>query len=206
MSYDLALCNPIGGQTLTVPPHSMYGVNVPCRYEDGRLIPDTKTDAELGITYNYAHYFYEVMQATNGDDGRLGRGGIYTIDGMSGADAIPLLKQAIADLERKYKDDEGRWIRTTRKRLVIFNRKTGERCSATAKLDMYFDLRRRGVEEVEVSKRLEETYRTEEEIVEVNEGGGEDDYWLDTAANAIRALHQVLALSKMRPDGVWRVE
>jgi hypothetical protein len=31
----------------------------------------------------------------------------------------------------------------------------------------------------------------------------DDDYWKDTEGNAKRALLQLLALAKMRPDGVW---
>ena len=30
-----------------------------------------------------------------------------------------------------------------------------------------------------------------------------DDYWEATAANAIRPLHQLIAMAKLRPDGVW---
>lgn len=37
---------------------------------------------------------------------------------------------------------------------------------------------------------------------EVNEGDT-CDYWLDTAANAIKPLYQLIALAKMRPDCIW---
>jgi hypothetical protein len=30
-----------------------------------------------------------------------------------------------------------------------------------------------------------------------------DDYWEATAANAIRPLYQLIAMAKLRPDGVW---
>lgn len=33
--------------------------------------------------------------------------------------------------------------------------------------------------------------------------GDTSDYWMDTAANAIRPLHQLIALAKMRPDCIW---
>ena len=48
------------------------------------------------------------------------------------------------------------------------------------------------------------TKRTAEEIIEyeVNEGDT-SDYWLGTAANAIRPLYQMIALAKMRPDRIW---
>jgi hypothetical protein len=37
---------------------------------------------------------------------------------------------------------------------------------------------------------------------EVDEGQT-DDYWKATAANSIRPLYQLIALAKMRPDGIW---
>lgn len=33
--------------------------------------------------------------------------------------------------------------------------------------------------------------------------GVDEDYWAPTESNAKRALTQLLALAKMRPDGVW---
>lgn len=35
--------------------------------------------------------------------------------------------------------------------------------------------------------------------------GDTSDYWEPTAANAIRPLYQLVVMSKLRPDGVWRV-
>ena len=29
------------------------------------------------------------------------------------------------------------------------------------------------------------------------------DYWEATAANAIRPLYQLLAMARLRPDGIW---
>lgn len=37
---------------------------------------------------------------------------------------------------------------------------------------------------------------------EVSEGDT-SDYWQPTAANALKALYQLVALAKMRPDCVW---
>ena len=36
----------------------------------------------------------------------------------------------------------------------------------------------------------------------INEGDS-SDYWLPTAANALRPLYQLVALAKMRPDCIW---
>ena len=45
-------------------------------------------------------------------------------------------------------------------------------------------------------------FREEEVEFEVSEGDT-SDYWLDTAANAIKPLYQLIALAKMRPDCIW---
>ena len=45
-------------------------------------------------------------------------------------------------------------------------------------------------------------YGKEEVEFEVSEGDT-SDYWMDTAANAIKPLYQLLALAKMRPDCIW---
>lgn len=44
---------------------------------------------------------------------------------------------------------------------------------------------------------------TEEEIRKFKDNGA-SGYWLPTRANAIRPLYQLLALAKLRPDGVWK--
>ena len=33
--------------------------------------------------------------------------------------------------------------------------------------------------------------------------GINENYWTDTAGNAIRPLYQLLAFAKLRPDGIW---
>ena len=45
-------------------------------------------------------------------------------------------------------------------------------------------------------------FREEEVEFEVSEGDT-SDYWLDTAANAIKPLYQLIALAKMSPDCIW---
>lgn len=47
-------------------------------------------------------------------------------------------------------------------------------------------------EDREVSKRIRECM-----------GQGAGGYWAPTRENALRPLHQLLALARMRPDGVW---
>lgn len=45
-------------------------------------------------------------------------------------------------------------------------------------------------------------YREEIVEYEVDEGDTEN-YWTPTAANAIRPLHKLISLAKMRPDCIW---
>lgn len=45
-------------------------------------------------------------------------------------------------------------------------------------------------------------YSTETVEKLINEGPN-DDYWIATAANAIKPLYQLLAFAELRPDGVW---
>ena len=80
-------------------------------------------DAWLNVTYNYANHYYRTM----------GDKGIRAIYGMTGAESIPVLEDAISKL--------------------------GDDVSS--------------------------------------------DYWEDTEGNAKKALCQLLALAKMRPDGIW---
>ena len=115
MSYDISLVDPITRDTLEVEtPHQIRG---------GMYAVGGTTEAWLNITWNYAPFYYNIF----------GEKGIRTIYGMTGAESIPVLKEAIAKL-------------------------------------------------------------------------GDDvvaDYWEPTEGNAKRALHNLLALAQMRPDGVW---
>jgi len=115
MSYDIELMHPITREPLELEiPHHMKGGTYPI---------GGNPFASLNITYNYAKHYYHVF----------GVNGIRTIYGVSGADSIPILEAAIAQLG----DDIG------------------------------------------------------------------DSYWEDTEGNAKAALVQLLALAKMRPDGIW---
>lgn len=131
MSYDIYLVNPITKEPLKLEsPHFMRG---------GTYCLTGDTEAHLNITYNYAQQYRKVF----GDSVKLsdwdkmfggGETGIRKLYGMSGADSIPILENAINQL----KDD--------------------------------------------VSK----------------------DYWKSTEGNAKAALLQLLALAKLRPDGIWK--
>lgn len=97
MSYDLGLKCPITNEWLVLDaPHMMCG---------GTYCLSGESRARVNITYNYAK-IYEVVLTPREfkhdyarDDGRLH--GIRSIYGLTGAESIPILKEAIA----KLKDD-----------------------------------------------------------------------------------------------------
>ena len=43
------------------------------------------------------------------------------------------------------------------------------------------------------------------EEIEVYKEENVDGYWLPTKVNAVRPLYQLLAMAKLRPDGIWEV-
>ena len=109
--------------------------------------------------------------------------GIRGIYGRTGAETIPMLKDLAERIETKYKHD-GEWITNSRTE-KIFKDKDGK------EIDL-IDLLEKHVTE----------YSTETVEKLINEGPN-DDYWIATAANAIKPLYQLLAFAELRPDGVW---
>ena len=80
MSYDISLCEPVGGNVIQFDaPHQIKG---------GTYAMGGTTEAWLNVTYNYSKHFYDTM----------GEKGIRTVYGKTGAEVIPILKQAIAKL------------------------------------------------------------------------------------------------------------
>lgn len=82
MSYDISLCDPVTHETLEVDDtHFVAGGT--------RTIGGTK-ELWLNITYNYGNQFRR--------DDVLGRKGIRSIYGKTGAESIPILEKAISAL------------------------------------------------------------------------------------------------------------
>lgn len=80
MSYDISLVDPVTRETIEVDaPHKIRG---------GTYAMNGTTKAWLNITWNYAKFYYKVF----------GERGIRTIYGMTGAESIPVLKEAIEKL------------------------------------------------------------------------------------------------------------
>lgn len=87
MSYDIELKEPISGETIILEtPHLIRG---------GTYAIGGTQEAWLNITYNYANHYYRVF----------GEKGIRTIYGMSGAESIPVIKSAMAQLANDVSGD-----------------------------------------------------------------------------------------------------
>lgn len=191
VSYDIYLKERVSGETIQLPiKHVMTGGTYRADYDEktGQFTPAAITDAWLNITYNYSHYYYEAADGderfygddSDGGNANLGIRGIY---GKTGAETIPMLKDLAERIETKYKHD-GEWITNSRTE-KIFKDKDGK------EIDL-IDLFEKHVTE----------YSTETVEKLINEGPN-DDYWIATAANAIKPLYQLLAFAELRPDGVW---
>lgn len=191
MSYDIRLVDPVTKEPLhTKVNHDMRG---------GMYDMGGTTELWLNITWNYAHYYYE---STDGDprfahdeisayyaDGTTGpvktEYGIRGIYGKTGAESIPMLKDLIERIESNYKDENGEWKSARRKRRVVYDEDGNQ-----TKMDVFEAVR----------DNIKYTVKTEE--YDISEGDT-SNYWTDTAANALRPLHQLIAMARIRPDGVW---
>lgn len=216
MSYDLYLRDPVTHKALEVPAHMMYGSNIRCEEIDGRLVPTTTTEAYLNITYNYSPYYYGAFPGAEDDPnqhekdcGEYGitdiQGGIRSLNGLTGLQAIPVLEEMIRRIELKYRGPEG-WIDTEREKVWYTNR--NDQSVTKDPTEIFTDLLhllREGMSEEEAAKYLDARWKKKESRILVNEGET-GDYWCPTAANAIRPLYQLIALSRMRPDGIWSEE
>lgn len=82
MSYDISLKDPVTMETIeTKEPHFMHG---------GTYAIGGTTELWLNVTYNYGKIFRRPEV--------LGEEGIRSIYGMTGAESIPVLQNAIANL------------------------------------------------------------------------------------------------------------
>ena len=81
MSYDINLLDPVTKKTIIFDDaHQIRGGT----YELG-----SSKEAWLNVTYNYSKYFYELIDKEKG---------IRKIYGMTGAESMPILKNAISKL------------------------------------------------------------------------------------------------------------
>lgn len=87
MSYDIALCDPVS--------HKILELDARHQIRGGNYVAGGTKEAWLNITYNYAPHYYRVF----------GEQGIRTIYGLSGAESIPVIEAAIAQLKDDTSDD-----------------------------------------------------------------------------------------------------
>lgn len=97
MSYDIELCEPIGGEVIQFEtPHMIRG---------GTYAIYGTQEAWLNITYNYGKHYRRVF----------GENGIRTIYGMTGAESIPIIKAAMENCPTIFPKIIGKRRKETRK-------------------------------------------------------------------------------------------
>lgn len=174
MSYDIYLREPVTGEVTNVPGHLMIGGTYKADYH-----PETRTFTPALNTDAHLNITYNY----GGYYREVYENGIREIYGMQGVDSISVLENMISAISDKYKKNDT-WLSAKRTKIIYYDEEGNE-------------LENRLV-------FLKQKVAVKEEIMEyeVNEGDT-SDYWLVTAANALRPLYQLLALAKMRPDCIW---
>lgn len=185
MSYDIELINRKTKQPLLLSqPQYIRGGTVKAKLdENDNLVQTKETEASINITYNYSHYYVEATR----DDRRFFKqeanakgnvtensAGIRGLYGKTAAESLPMLRDMIERIKKKYMDQEtGEWSVTKRKKVHFYDEN--------------------GVEYKDPINAIINSlpYRKEEEIYEVSEGDT-SNYWEGTAANAIIPLMDML--------------
>jgi hypothetical protein len=185
MSYDIYLKDPVTKQTCEIPPHLMAGGTHKAELIDGKLGQTLDTEAHLNITYNYAKWYYAAFEGLDCDKyrefevGEDGFKGIRSIYGLSGANSIPIIQQAIDRMED-----------TTWRTDLDVTEETLERDYQEA-LAQWDD------EPEEIKEKLSKLYIFKPEKRNIN------NYWVETREHALRPLYQLKAMAQLRPDGYW---
>ena len=194
MSFDISLLDPVSKDVCEVPAHLLTGGNYLADYDSdsGKFSAKPNTEAWINITYNYSRYFREAIKSiVNSEDG------IRYFNKKKTIDCIPIVSKMIKYIEDKYRDSSGDWIKGERFKTEYINKVTNERMDFNKYL--YFITHDIGNAEVDdVIEPIEIKYTISE--------GDTSDYWETTAANALSALHKLLALMQLRPDSIVEVE
>lgn len=98
MGYAIELQDPVT--------HEVLWTDAPLRPEKHLYRVGGMTELRLGVTYNYADWYYKpgVFPSFPDEEFSNGRSGIRSIYHMTGAESIPVLKHAIAELEAMTED------------------------------------------------------------------------------------------------------
>lgn len=193
MGYSIELINQKTKQTVLLKnKEAIRSSTVLCEWDSSKeqLIPQFSHEASLGITYNYANYYYEATdndsrfmhERTYDSESQYGIRGIY---GKTAWESIPMLRDMIKRIELKYRP-HGEWLQSVRKRKVYVDLNTGKHYGPVEAISIDVPL-----------KEIEETYT-------VNEGDT-SNYWKATAANAILPLKHMLRIAKefVDQDVIW---
>lgn len=87
MSYDIDLLDPVTKEVIKLDfKHQIRG---------GTYVVGGTNEASLNITWNYSEFFYKT----------LGKNGVRTIYGMTGAESIPILQKAADQLKDDVDED-----------------------------------------------------------------------------------------------------
>ena len=190
MSYDIYLKEPASGEMIQFDtPHIMTGGTFAAIYDErtGQFHKTPITDARLNITYNYSSYYYSAAEnderfLVTDENGEQINGSIRGIYGKFGYESIAMLQDLIDRITSEFKSD-GDWI-TTKREVTRYYDDNGTEIDIFESINMHSNLHKKIVTE---------------EIYE----GVNDDYWAETAGNAIKPLFQLLAFAHLRPDGIW---
>ena len=194
MSYDIRLKNKATGETARMKhPQYVKGGTVRAVMDErtGQLVQAEQIEADINITYNYSHYYYE---ATDGDirfahdevsayyaDGTTGtietKYGIRGLYGATPAESIPMLIDMIEKIKAKYTDESGEWIDTERTKTVYY--KNGRQISEKHFIDAI----------------MHKDYDETKEVKYMVNEGDMSDYWQATAANAIKPLQDMIVMA-----------
>ena len=88
MSYDVYMCDPVDRD-------NVIQFDEPHQIKCGTFAVEGTTEAWLNITYNYSDRLYRTM----------GEKGIRSIYGLSGAESIPIIENAIKQLSDDVSED-----------------------------------------------------------------------------------------------------
>lgn len=194
MGWDVSLQERTTGKIMTLTnPFYKRGNNVRCALDAaGQLQQMAECEADLSITYNDSHYYYEASETDARFlvmmDGKEENGGLRAIHGTTPYESILMLCDLMQRIQTRYQDENGVWLTTKRTRTVYYDAHDNEIQDLRDVLDHHY-------------------VRTEEQVYLVNEGDCQN-YWEATAANAIHSLQQMvhMAIDLLNEDCIWQIE
>lgn len=148
--------------------------NVAAKLINGKLVQAEEQTAECTITYNYFKYYEEAEN-----------GGLEFLDGLTGAESKPILEEMISKIRNEYYKN-GEWLPNIREKVLYLDENGIER---------EYDV-------LTMSSKEQKRYKKVIQPVLFSEGDTRN-YWEATAANAIRALEQLVLFADELPDYIW---